>query len=82
MDQLKKIKERNLRVEADKAWEISKTRRSVIAFATYFVVVLFLIMINVPNPWFNGLIPAGAYIIQTLTFPFLKDWWLKNVYKK
>ena len=42
--ELKKIIERNKRVEFDKAWETSKTRRLLIATMTYFVVViLFLI---------------------------------------
>ena len=30
--ELEKINERNKRVELDKAWEVSKTRRGIIAF--------------------------------------------------
>ena len=36
-----KIKERNARVEIDKAWETSLTRKLLILVLTYFVVVIF-----------------------------------------
>ena len=81
-DALAEIKERNLRVETDKAWEISKTRRAVIAVFTYLIIVLFLILIEAPNPWLTALVPAGAYVLSTLTLPFIKNWWVKNSYKK
>lgn len=79
---LKEIHERNKRVEADKAWEISNTRRVMIAIATYLVFVLFLWLINAPKPWINALVPALAFILSTLTLPFIKKFWLKHVYKK
>ena len=79
---IQKIKERNVRVESDKAWETSWARRGLLAVATYVVVSLFLVSINAPNPWINALIPAGAYVLQTLTVPVLKDWWVINMYKK
>jgi hypothetical protein len=36
-----KIKERNTKVELDKGWETSWTRKLCIAILTYFVIVLF-----------------------------------------
>ncbi len=75
------IKERNKRVEADKAWELSKTRRVSIAVMTYFIVAIFLIMIGIPKPWFNALIPSIGFFLSTLTLPFLKRFWLKKVYR-
>lgn len=80
--ELERIKERNARVEADKAWEISRTRRGIIAISTYGIMVLFLTMISAPNPWINALVPSGAYLISTLTLPAIKGWWIKKVYKK
>jgi len=80
--EIQKLKERNERVELDKAWETSKIRRGLLAAATYFVVGLFLVSINAPNPWINALIPAGAYVLQTLTLPVLKKWWSEHKYKK
>ena len=79
---LEEIKERNRRVEADKAWETSFARKGTIAFFTYLVVVLFLFLIGAPNPWFNAFIPALAYILSTLSLPFLKRYWLRHIYKK
>jgi hypothetical protein len=81
-DSLQEIKERNARVEADKAWETSKARRGIIALFTYFIVVLFLVLIDAPNPWMTALVPAGAYVLSTLTLPFVKRWWIANTYKK
>ena len=78
-DALKEIKERNARVEADKAWETSKTRRGIVALFTYLIVVLFLVLINAPNPWMNALVPAGAYVLSTLTLPFIKGWWVAKI---
>jgi len=76
------IKERNKRVEADKAWETSITRRTIITVLTYFIIVIFLIIINIPNPWLNALVPTAGFMLSTLTLSVVKDWWLKNVYQK
>ncbi len=80
--ELQKILERNKRVEADKDWEISFTRRLIIAIMTYLIIVLFLWMIKIPYPWLSALVPTIAFILSTLTFPFFKKWWLKYIYKK
>lgn len=81
-DAFREIRERNARVEADKAWETSVTRRGIISLFTYAVVVLFLVLIDAPNPWLNALVPAGAYVLSTLTLPFIKKWWLASSYGK
>ena len=40
-NELNQIKERNKKVELNKAWEISWTRKICIAVLTYLVIVLF-----------------------------------------
>ena len=80
-NEISSIKERNERVEADKAWETSRTRRAIIALATYIIIVIVLRMINAPRPWVSALVPAVGYILSTLTLPFFKRWWLANCYK-
>lgn len=80
--EINKIKQRNKRVEADKAWEISLFRRAVIVIATYLIVVLWLWMIEAPRPWLNAAVPSGAFILSTLTIPLIKRWWIKNRYKR
>jgi len=80
--EIKKIVNRNKRVEADKAWETSKTRRGLIAILTYLIVVYFLIIIEAPDPYLNALVPTGAFVLSTLSLPFIKKWWTENYYKK
>lgn len=81
-EDIEQIKERNKRVEANKAWETSKTRRIIIALMTYIVIVIFLWSIYVPNPWFNAIVPTIGFILSTLTLPFFKRVWLKHIYKR
>jgi hypothetical protein len=73
-----KIRERNERVEVDKAWEISLTRRAAISAGTYAVIVAFLLAIEAPNPYLAALVPVLGFILSTLTLPFLKNWWLSD----
>ena len=78
---LTSIQERNRRVEADKAWETSRTRRGIIAVLTYLIVVLFLFFIQVSHPWQNALVPTVGYVLSTLTLPVCKRWWMEK-YRK
>lgn len=75
--EIKAIIERNKRVEKDKAWETSFTRRVIIALMTYLLIVLFLWMIKFSEPWLNALVPTIAFVLSTLTLPFFKEIWLK-----
>ena len=79
--ELKKIIERNKRVEFDKAWETSKTRRLLIAAMTYFVVVILFLITGLPNPFANALIPTGAFVLSTFSLPLIKKMWIENIYK-
>jgi hypothetical protein len=81
MNELESIKERNRRVEADKAWELSKLRRALLAIMTYLVIVVFLISIGAPNPLLNAFVPTVGFILSTLTLPFVKKLWLERFYK-
>ncbi len=76
---LEKIIERNKRVEKDKAWEVSKTRRFIISLLTYLVVVIFLKLIKAPHPYLNALIPCAGFLLSTITLPFVKKIWLKKI---
>ncbi len=81
-EDIERIKERNKRVESDKAWEGSISRRLLIALMTYIVIVIFLWTINAPKPWLNAIVPAVGFILSTLTLSFFKRFWLNNIYKK
>ncbi len=76
--EIEKIKQRNERVEADKAWETSKERKVVIAVLTYIVIVLFFIFARVPDPYVSAIVPTIAFVISTMSLPFFKEKWLKN----
>lgn len=81
-EDIEQIKERNKRVEADKAWETSKIRRLLIALMTYIVIVVFLWSIDAPNPLLNAIVPTVGFILSTLTLSFFKRGWLEYVYKR
>ena len=72
------IKARNRRVEADKAWEVSITRRISISVSTYILIAIFMFVLEVENPFVSAIIPAVAYLISTLTIGVLKSRWLRK----
>ena len=55
---IQQILERNVRVETDKAWERSKTRRGVIVGVTYLVAGAYMSALGGPLPWLNAFIPV------------------------
>ncbi len=77
-DEIGRIKDRNKRVEEDKAWETSYTRRAIIAVLTYGIVVIFLFSLNAPRPWINAIIPVIGFLLSTLTLRYCKSLWLKR----
>ena len=80
-DEINKIKERNRRVETEKSWETSWTRKIMIAVLTYIVITVFFIFIGNPNPLGNAIIPSIAFILSTLSGPLIKRFWLQNIHK-
>jgi len=76
------IKQRNKRVETDKAWETSWARKILIIIMTYVLVVLFFYFAGLPNPLVNSIVPTIAFLLSTLTLPLFKDIWIKKIYKE
>ncbi len=76
--EIQAIKQRNQRVEADKAWETSWTRRLIILILTYIVIVVFFLFARLPHPFVNAIVPAVAYVLSTLTVPLFKRWWVRR----
>ena len=77
---LLEIRERNSKVELDKAWETSVTRRIFISLVTYVVASLWLWSIDEENFLLKAIVPTAGYILSTLTIPKLKNWWV-GIYK-
>ncbi len=76
------IKARNTRVEADKAWETSWTRKLVIFALTYTVIVIFFFVASLPDPFVNAVVPSVGFLLSTMTVTLFKTWWLRHVSKK
>lgn len=81
MDDLESIRARNARVEADKAWEMSWTRKIIITAFTYVVVSAYLIVLGMEKFYLHALVPAGGYFLSTLSLPAFKRFWIENIYK-
>ena len=75
---IKEIKERNARVEKDKAWETSLFRKVLIVVLTYIVIVLFFFFAKLPNPFLNAIVPTLGFVLSTASIPFFKKIWLKS----
>ena len=70
------IKERNKRVEKDKAWETSLVRRLSIAVLTYIIVVTYSILIkNVSNVFLTSLVPVIGFLLSTLSINLIRKLW-------
>lgn len=76
--ELSLLKARNARVEADKAWETSGTRKGAILVLTYIVIVLFFWIANLGNPFVNAIVPCLGFFLSTLAMPLLKKLWVEK----
>jgi len=77
--EIKAIKERNKRVETDKAWETSWTRRICICILTYVVVVCYSWLISkLSNIWLSSLVPVIGFTLSTLSLKLVRKIWEKN----
>ncbi|HOG15132.1 MAG TPA: hypothetical protein PK674_00950 [Candidatus Absconditabacterales bacterium] len=73
-----KIEQRNQKVELDKAWETSWTRRFLIAIMTYITIVLFFLVAKLPKPFINSIVPTVGFVLSTLSLPYFKKLWIKK----
>ena len=82
-EELMKIKERNKRVELDKAWETSWTRKICIIILTYIVVVIYSYLIKNHNEIFlSSLVPAIGFTLSTLSLKYVRKIWEKVTHKQ
>ena len=77
------IEARNRRVELDKKWETSFTRRISICILTYIVVLLFSYFINTSNNIFlSSLVPVIGFTLSTLSVGLIRKIWLNAINKR
>lgn len=74
------IKERNMRVEADKAWETSCLRIISIAVITYVVALVVLYFLGSEKFFLNALIPTIGYLLSTQSLSSIKRWWVRKYF--
>lgn len=73
------IKERNKRVETDKAWETSWTRKICIAVLTYLVVVAYNYgIVKIDNIFLSSLVPVMGFLLSTLSLKVIRNIWEKK----
>ena len=78
-NEIAKIKESNKRVELDKAWETSWTRKICICILTYIVVVIYSYLINKNNNiWLSSLVPVIGFTLSTVSLNLVRTVWEKN----
>ena len=76
--EIKEIKERNKRVEKDKAWETSWTRRICIMILTYLVVIAYSYIIKkYDNILLSSLVPVIGFTLSTLSLKLVRKIWEK-----
>ena len=78
IEEIEKIKERNKRVELDKAWETSWTRRICICILTYIIVITYTYLIRkYDNILLSSLVPVIGFTLSTLSLKYIRKFWEK-----
>ncbi len=76
---ISKIEERNERVELDKAWETSWTRKLCIMMLTYIVVIIYSYLVqNYDNIFLSSLVPVIGFTLSTLSLKVVRKIWENN----
>lgn len=77
--EIEQIKERNKRVELDKKWETSWTRKICIMILTYIVVIIYSYVIRkYDNIFLSSLVPVIGFTLSTLSLKLVRKIWENN----
>ena len=78
-EEIEQIKSRNKRVELDKSWETSWTRRICIMILTYIVVLFYSYIISkINNIFLSSFVPVIGFTLSTLSLKLVRKVWEKN----
>lgn len=78
--EIEQIKQRNKKVELDKRWETSFTRRICICILTYIVVVIYSYLIRYfDNIFLSSLVPVIGFTLSTLSVRYIRKIWEKKL---
>ena len=77
--EIEQIKQRNTKVEIDKKWETSWTRKICICILTYIVVIIYSYLTNKMNNIFlSSLVPVIGFTLSTVSLNFIRKQWEKH----
>ena len=75
-ERIKKIEERNKKVELDKRWETTWTRKICIMILTYIVVIIYSYIVrNYDNILLSSLVPVIGFTLSTLSLKIVRKIW-------
>ena len=74
------VRGRSHRFEIDKDWEMSWTRRIIIAMLTHCVISLTFLVVGLPQAFTNALVPTVAFILSASTMHGVKKIWKQGVF--
>ena len=78
--EIMEIKERNKKVELNKSWETSWTRKLCIMILTYIVIILYSFSINrINNIFLSSLVPVIGFTLSTLSLNAVRKIWEKKI---
>ena len=81
-ERIENIEKRNKRVELDKSWETSWTRRICIMIITYIIVLLYSYSIQkISNVFLSSLVPVIGFTLSTLSLKAIRKIWEKKINK-
>lgn len=78
--ELAQLKQRNSKVESDKAWETSPFRVYSICAITYLVAVGLLFAIDADRPVLGAVVPVIGFLLSMQSLPAIKRWWVKRTF--
>ena len=79
-ERIKQIEERNKRVELDKRWETSWTRKICIMILTYIIVIIYSYLVrNYDNILFSSIVPVIGFILSTLSLKLIRKIWKSKI---
>lgn len=76
------IENRNKKVEVDKAWESSYTRRALLVVFTYTTMATYMGLVLKVEPWINAIVPTLGFLLSTLSLSFFKGIWIRHIHNK
>jgi len=79
-ERVNKIEERNKKVELNKSWETSWTRRICIMILTYIVVVFYsYLTTKINNIFLSSLVPVIGFTLSIASLNIIRKLWEKKI---